>query len=709
MRASVWVGALLECSALVAHAVPAAAQTSEVVPEATTGAAPVDPQPAGQSGEIVNGRRVFDRAFFQRYAPANALEIVRRVPAFALEQVDETLRGFGQAAGNVVINGQRPSTKSDTIETVLQRIPANRVLRIEVGAGDLFGADFAGKPQVVNLVLTTGGGLAGTVEGSLARDFLGRLYPSGSASALIRSGPSTFNVAVAATNNGTTEEGYDILEDLPSGERREFRDKVNRIRIPGAALSGSWTYDGGANRTAHVNGRIAQDHVRLDQTNTVTPRTGPVRDDTLKQDYQTDSWELGGDVTRPLLGGGFKLVGLATRRQRFNYDNNFLIVNGRTIGGFEQTLDDRREETVLRTVWSRANWGGWNLEMGGEGVLNKLVSDVDLFSFDAQGLRSPIDLPVDQATVEEKRVEAFVNAGRPLAPGLRVDGGVTLETSQLTVTGDAEARRVLTFLKPQATLDWRPVGSRLRVQFSVKRTVAQLQFEDFISSAELSTERVNGGNPELRPQRAWETLATVERTILGDGLIRMELGYNRISQVQDRVPTPDGFDAPGNLGSGTAYILRHRFDAPLGGLGIKGGRLTLYSSLVSTSVRDPYTGEKRRFSGNSDYYAEATFRQDLGRFAWGVTAEGGTRSTFYRLNEEDSNYQQIPYLEVFAEYRPDPLTVLTFTVENAAERGGGRERYFYVPDRRTPEPSSREMRFRNRHLVPSISLKRTFG
>ena len=39
--------------------------------------------------------------------------------------------------------------------------------------------------------------------------------------------------------------------------------------------------------------------------------------------------------------------------------------------------------------------------------------------------------------------------------------------------------------------------------------------------AELSTERVNGGNPELRPQRAWETLATVERTILGDGLIRI--------------------------------------------------------------------------------------------------------------------------------------------------------------------------------------------
>lgn len=707
MPISSWRAVLLGSAAL-SLAPAASAQTSETVPPAAAGTEP-SPQPAGQSGEVVNGRRIFDRAFFQRYAPANALEIVRRVPAFALEQVDDTLRGFGQAAGNVVINGQRPSTKSDTIETVLQRIPANRVLRVEVGAGDVFGADFAGKPQVVNLVLTTGGGLAGTVEGTLARDFLGRLYPSGSASALIRSGPSTFNVAVAATNDGTTEEGYDVLEALPSGERLEYRDKVNRLRIPGAALSGSWTYDGGANRTAHVNGRIAQDHVRLDQVNQVTPRLGPFRDDRLQQDYQTDSWELGGDVTRPLLGGGFKLVGLATRRNRDNLDTNFLRVDARTIGGFAQTLQDLREETVARLVWSRSGWNGWNVEMGGEGVLNKLVSDVDLISFDAQGRPSVIDLPVDQATVKEVRVEGFVNAGRPLAPGLRIDGGAKLETSQLTVSGDATARRVLTFLKPQATLDWRPVGSRLRVQLSVKRTVAQLQFEDFISSAELAAERINGGNPDLLPQRAWETLATVERTILGDGLIKMELGYNQISQVQDRVPTPDGFDAPGNLGDGRTLILRHRLDAPLGWMGITGGRLTLYSSLVSTSVRDPYTGRDRRFSGNSTYYAEAMFRQDLGRFAWGVTASGGTRSTFYRLNEEDSNYQGVPYLELFAEYRPDPQTVMTFTLENAADVGGFRERVFYVPDRRTPDPGSQELRARYRHFVPSISVKRSFG
>jgi hypothetical protein len=31
-------------------------------------------------------------------------------------------------------------------------------------------------------------------------------------------------------------------------------------------------------------------------------------------------FELGGDVTRPLAGGAIKLVGLATRRKRDNFD-----------------------------------------------------------------------------------------------------------------------------------------------------------------------------------------------------------------------------------------------------------------------------------------------------------------------------------------------------------------------------------------------------
>ncbi|MGJ3629505.1 hypothetical protein AB5I41_26485 [Sphingomonas sp. MMS24-JH45] len=96
-----------------------------------------------------------------------------------------------------------------------------------------------------------------------------------------------------------------------------------------------------------------------------------------------------------------------------------------------------------------------------------------------------------------------------------------MEASRLTVSGDVSAARTLSFLKPRAVLDWRP-GPKWHAQLLLQRTVAQLQFSDFISTAELGTERVNGGNAQLLPQRSWDSLFTLEHPILGDGVVRLE-------------------------------------------------------------------------------------------------------------------------------------------------------------------------------------------
>src|SRR3954466_1098972 len=208
-----------------------------------------------------NGRTVYEVGFFAPFSPSNALEIVQRVPGFSLDAGNTDVRGFGGAAGNVVINGQRPSSKTDTLQTILARIPASRVARVEVGPGDLFGSDYAGRAQVLNLVLVSAGGLAGTAVGTVRRSFTGKLYPEGSVSVLLRRGKSSFNAAVQFNNNYTSEEGYDTLKALPSGHLLEYRRKVNRIQEPNGSVSGSWEYVGGENRTAHLNARGAFDRL----------------------------------------------------------------------------------------------------------------------------------------------------------------------------------------------------------------------------------------------------------------------------------------------------------------------------------------------------------------------------------------------------------------------------------------------------------------
>lgn len=674
---------------------------------ALTAALPAVTAPAAAQVSGTQGQLLYPVSFFATFSPANALEIVNRVPGFVLEEVDEEIRGFSQAAGNVVINGQRPSSKSETIDVILARIPANRVLRVEVGSGERFGSEYSTKAQVLNLILSDAGGVAGTVEASVKRDFSGRYFPAGSASALVKRGRSSFNVSASLTNDQSADGGTDTITALPGGALRESRVKLNRQKEPYASLSGSWAFDDGANRTAHLNGRYSRDWFYLDQSNAVTPVGGPPRDDILTQRYHRRDFEIGGDVTRPLAGGGIKLIGLITRRKRDNDDVALFRPGGVTVAGSEQSLEDDKAESLARLVWNRADLHGWSVELGAEGVLNKLDSDVGLFDVAADGTRSRIDLPIDQAVVREKRGEVFVNAGRPLTGRLRLDIGLTYETSKLTVRGDARADRSLSFLKPKATLDWRSRGG-WHAQLSLARTVAQLQFEDFISVATLSSGQVEGGNADLVPQRAWELLATIERPILGNGLIKIELGHNRISKLQDRIPTPEGFDAPGNLGSAKQWIARAKLDAPLNRFGVKGGRLTLYGSYVGSSVTDPYTLRNRPFSEHRAFAYEAEFRQDLGRFAWGIEAEGYTHATAFRRNELDRFYED-PTVDIFAEYRPNVRTTLNLTLGNILQAKIGRRRTFFTPDRTTPDPSGQELRVRNRHILPMVKLKHSFG
>ena len=661
----------------------------------------------------------YPASFFAQYAPRNALDIARQVPGFQLDYGNNDVRGFGGAAGNVVINGARPSSKAESLETTLARIPANRVTRVEVGPGDLYGADYSSRSQVLNIILSAEGGIDGNVTGSLRRLYTGRLVPNGSASALIRRGASTINLSAGFNHGLNHEEGTDTITDPATGELFEYRRKFNNYHDFFPYISGSWALERASDKAIRLNARWSPGQFDLLQDNRVTVTGEPPRDDTLLQDSDNSVFELGGDITRPLAGGAIKLVGLATRRKIDNADTyierNGLLSDGAVqVGGFEQTQQADRNETIGRLTWTRQNLGGFSFEAGAEAVLNTLDNTTELFVVEPDGSRTRIDLPIDSAKVKEKRGEAFVNIGRSLTPSLRVDAGLRYEYSHLTVTGDAFANRKLRFWKPSLTLDWKP-GGGWRTQFSVKRTVAQLDFFDFVTVADLSGDRVNAGNADLQPQRAWELRLTAERPILGEGLAKLELGYDHISLLQDRVLVCDVededlcFDAPGNIGTGKHGFARLTLDAPLGRYW-KGLRVKFDGTLRRTRVEDPISGEQRNFS---DFYPDWQWnidvRRDSGAWSYGFSLGDRDRFTFFRTDESDTNFNTQPYATAFVEYRPDAKTSITVDLDNAINTHGARDRLIYIPNRLDPDFVINEFRERNRHLNFGLTVKRSFG
>jgi hypothetical protein len=667
-------------------------------------------QPAARASRVTT----FDAKFFSTFAPRNAFDIVQRVPGFALDQGNSDVRGFSGAAGNVVINGARPSSKAEGLVTTLSRIPASSVVRVEVGPGELYGSDYSGKSQVLNLVLSAGGGMEANLTLAAKRIYTGYVNTDTSGSAQWKTGQSTFNLSGGTGRNRQVEEGYDFVDELPSNDRLETRRKINSFFNRDPYISASWALEQAKDRALRANIRWQPSRFDLEQRNRVTPNGEAPHDDSLFQRYQTPVFELGGDVTRPLGQGALKLVGLATRRKRNNFDayverSGLLESDPAVVGGFEQLQKATLDETIGKLSWSRSDLAGFSVELGAEAALNKLDNSTRLSVVDQNGARIPIELPIADAQVEEKRGELTLNAGRNLLSTFRLDGGVAYEFSTLSVTGDAEAERSLRYLKPTVSLDWRPKGG-WHARVSLRRTVAQLNFYDFISVAELSTDRVNAGNADLRPQRTWELRGTFEKTMLGDGLVKVDLGYDRVSELQDLILTPEGFSAPGNLGTGTRRFASAQLDAPLERLGFRGVRLKLNALVQRTEVRDPISGNERRWSGFFPRWEWGVeVRRDAGDWSYGFTVQNRSEFYFFRADEEESNYNSGPYGLGFVELRPGPRTSITFDVDNAFGTRGQRDRLFFLPDRGNSIPDFRERRVRNRHVTLGLTLKQTFG
>src|SRR3954451_19846919 len=185
--------------------------------------------PAGRATRTT----VYEAAFFAQYAPRTALDIAQRVPGFTLDLGNSQgangndVRGFAGTAGNVVINGARPSTKAEKLDTTLSRIPAQRVVRVEVSPGDIYGSDYAGKSQVLNVVLSKEAGFDANVTASAKRWYTGYINTDIQGSALFRSGSNTFNLAGGTGRNRQLEEGTDDLTDVTTGDLIEHRRKHN--------------------------------------------------------------------------------------------------------------------------------------------------------------------------------------------------------------------------------------------------------------------------------------------------------------------------------------------------------------------------------------------------------------------------------------------------------------------------------------------------
>src|SRR5262249_46500557 len=71
------------------------------------------------------GISAYPASFFAANQPATAYEMVSLLPGFHIQLGDSAVRGFSGTVGNVLIDGQLPTSKEESAEVLLRRIPAS--------------------------------------------------------------------------------------------------------------------------------------------------------------------------------------------------------------------------------------------------------------------------------------------------------------------------------------------------------------------------------------------------------------------------------------------------------------------------------------------------------------------------------------------------------------------------------------------------------
>lgn len=684
-----------------ALSIPAFAQEA-AVPGETPPLAATEGASSGGSA-----RQVFTAADFTRYAPTNAYDMLNQVPGFSIRD-NENRRGLGQATGNVLFNGKRPSNKSDDMYTQLSRIPAGNVERIEIVDGATL--DIPGlSGQVANIVYR-----ADALSGQFAwkpefrAHYTDPLFTRGDISVRGRSGTIEYEVALNNDRSARSGAGGATLIYDGAGNVIERRRDIWNTHFDTPKLSGRITWDPAGDTVANLGGHYQRLYDRYYEDGL---RVGPGLPDRVRTVYSNaDSWnyEISGDYQFGLGPGQLKLIGL----RRFSHEpyRQEIITtpkSGAVTGDrFKQTGDIG--ETIGRGEYQWKMLGG-DWQVSGEAAFNTLDNVASIAVLDPNGVF--IEQPFAGGTggVSEDRYEGLLSFGRKLTDTLNFQIIAGAEHSTITQTGLNGLTRSFFRPKGSISLAWTP-SPDFDVSVKLRRRVLQLSFYDFLARSFLNDGNQNESNNDLRPQQDWSYEAEINKKFGAWGSTKILLIYRDAEDRVDVIPIGTDGEAVGNIAKAKAGAIDWTATINLDPAGIKGMKLESRLLLQKSSLRDPFTGEKRQWNGFTDTVISLGVRHDIAGsdWAWGGDAEYVHDQPLYRRSQIDRVWEGPIWASVFVEHKDVLGLTVRASIRNIANARSKRDRVGYTGVRGESPVSFVEERDRLIGPIFSFSVRGTF-
>ncbi len=650
---------------------------------------PSGPAAASGSSPGTDGR-IFEANFFAAHAPVSALDMIAQLPGFVLSEGDTSRRGLADSFGNLLIDGARPSNKSVPLSTVLRRIPAATVLRIELVQGDMSGMERHGHARLANIVLRQNSGQSGSYQFLLQHMADGRVMPLGSASIThpFERGEFTAGLEISLWS---ARESRRRLGTNATGAPLYRSEETDQVLDRGVTptLSLDLEMEDGASLRLDADMYFWTYHRAVFRTGESADPGGYTPSQFLSSQTRDH-------------GANHRLAGSYERRISANLTSQTIALASQEImengpervetflpeTGFLRAeivrFSDRQEEYALRQnfTWQPAEYH--SVSFGAETALNR--GDTRLaISLETRGPSSATELPVSVSLIEEVRSEVFAEHVWTINPRAAITSGLRWEYSQLSLDGDARQDRDFAYLKPSVTLDY-SWNDRHRARLSLRRDVDQLRFSKFANSVDLTDNSSTIGNPDYVPQNLWIAELEFERRWGESGAVLLRLDRSWARDLDDWIPVQSGtrvFDAPGNIGDGTRWRAKLELSTDLVAFGLDNAQFDLAYTFQHTNVSDPLTLQDRSWSGTRDHVVSLEFRQSLParQLAWGWEYDWRTPATTYRAQEIWRDGYPTGALDIFLETSRWGHSTLRAGVREVIEADRDRQRVFFAGSR----------------------------
>lgn len=587
-------------------------------------------QPSSSDG---TDNSVYPASFFDQYRPQNALEMVERLPGFNFDR-GSSARGFGGNAGNVLIDGARPTSKSGGIRSSLVRIPATQVVRIEILRGGVGAGEAAGQSIVANVIRKKEG-----TTGSWA--FKERWTPHVSVRPNLEAAIATnlgdwatsFDIDIGARARHRTAdiEVTDQIGNLESGADEILRNvaKFAFMNAEGStnALGGKLTLNArlGGNRFTQITDRYIFDNRLPD---------GNAPDQFWNLDIITKfrTAELGVDWISKIDDWKWHVIGLSLAESR-NFKNKFHFEEPTNDVLFNTAFvqDSNNSENIMRITYGRTAGSDFKPEFGVELARNELTSD-------SQSFLDNIEQPLNggDVKVEELRLEVFSTFVYNWSKQVIVEGGLTAEFSEIRVSGDSNQKQKFSFIKPRLSVTYK-INPSNQIIFEIEKRVGQLDFGDFAASSQADDDRTTSGNPDLAPNSTNELAIIYDWSFSERGSLKIKTFYQDRIDILEQVLLPSGGQGIGNAGDAEFWGIQTDLNLPLDFI-LPNGLLELTYFYNESSFNDPIIDKNRTVSGYTPRWLTFKIRQDLvkQKFAWGIEYFGDFTDSNFFVDEQQT-------------------------------------------------------------------------